>query len=660
MSRDRPSPFGFGAPSLPRPLALTLRLCAGGVLAWITGVALTAPELSVAAKLAAATVIAATIWRPLAGLVATLALAPAGLLLASPPAATVELLTWTFLAAWLLAVWRPLAHGRHSIAALLPAALYATCAAASWLAYTLGGAGGIDSLMIPAFVVRAIPADHLVFSSPEAETLTLLPLLAGLGVFAAAATISREVPRAAMAVAVAVAVSAAVLSALTVADVVRQWAGDGDFGAWFLLRYVRGERFSFHLRDLNAAGSQYLLGGLIAISLALGDRARRGLWIAAAILMVPSLWISGSRSASLGALLVGCSVIPLARRGARVRIAPAHVVLTLALVGAAAVGGVVLASAPAEQGTASNALRLRSQFLVTSARMFASAPMFGVGIGHYHERSNEFMPTSLRQVYRHENAHNYFAQQFAELGIVGGLLFVWLCATVLRLGWRAVRNAGGADAASLGLLAGTSGYLLTCVTGHPLLVPEAAVPFWGAFGVLAGTREIRSFTGRSGDQEDGGGRRDLRRWIVVAVVLAVFVNVAQQARRSALTRERPGERGFYALEKTGDGVPFVWMTRHGVFYENPQPGTLSIPLQAPDPLPSERPYRVTVEIGGRSAGVHEVAAGRWTLVDIPIRKHEALPFRRIDLRANQSRPGPDGGPRSVMVGTTRFTPAGGR
>jgi O-antigen ligase len=658
-----------------RPLALTLRLCAGGVLAWITTVALTAPELGLAAKVAAATVVAATVWTPLAGLVATLALASAGALFAAPPARTVELLAWAFLAAWLLAVWRPLSDGRRPTRAVVAVGLYAICAVSSWLAYTLGGAAGVDALMIPAFVARAIPVDHLVVPSPETETLTLLPLLAGLGVFAASATIARTTPRAAMTVAVTVAVSAAVLSALTIVDVLRQWSGYGEFGAWFLLRYVQGERFSLHLQDLNAAGSQYLLGGLVAISLALVDRARRTLWIALATLIAPSLWISGSRSASLGALVVGCSVIPLARRAGRIRIAPAHVVLTLALLAAVAVGGGVLASAPAEQGTASNALRLRSQFLVTSARMFASAPVFGVGIGHYHERSNQFMPASLREVYRHENAHNYFAQQFAELGILGGLLFVWLVVVVVRAGWQAVRDTAGADAATLGLLAGTSGYLLTCVTGHPLLVPEAAVPFWGAFGVLAGASEIRrsgdstgrsgDSTGRSGDQEESTGRsgdqegkgRTLR-WIVIAVVVAALANVALQARRAALTRERPGERGFYALEKTSDGIPFVWMTRRGVFYENPQPGTLIVPLQAPSA--ADTPFKVAVEVGGRRTGVYEVAPGRWTLVEIPVRDRAASPFRRIDLRADRTWLGEDGEPRSVMVGTTRLIPAGGR
>ena len=99
--------------------------------------------------------------------------------------------------------------------------------------------------------------------------------------------------------------------------------------------------------------------------------------------------------------------------------------------------GVLVDPQSQAEGSAEQSVNLRSQFLLTSARMFASAPGFGVGVGRYFERSAEFMTPELRDLYGNENAHNYFAQQFAELGLVGGLLFVWLIGTVLTHGWRA-------------------------------------------------------------------------------------------------------------------------------------------------------------------------------------------------------------------------------
>jgi hypothetical protein len=202
---------------------------------------------------------------------------------------------------------------------------------------------------------------------------------------------------------------------------------------------------------------------------------------------------------------------------------------------------------------------------------------------------------------------------------------------------------------------------LTCVTGHPLLVPEAAMPFWAAFGALAGA------VAPSEPASMVSGTTRTIRWAAALIVGAACANVALHARQYAFTTEQPRERGFYGLETAADGTPFVWMTRHGVFYVGSQPGTVTIPVRAPDFLTHGEPFRVAVEIGGRRIGVFEALPDRWTAIDVPIRRPASGRFRRIDLRANRSwSPMRDRGdrvddePRSVMVGETRWTPAGSR
>lgn len=640
-----------------RLIASAIRLATGAGLVSSAALGIAAPELPPVAKLAATTVIILTAWRPGAGLIATVALAPAGLLLARPPMRAAELLVWSFLGTWLICVWRPLTTAPQRDGALLPAILYALCAVGSWVGYTLARAPGVDWLMLPALLVRTIPADHVIFSSPEPETWTMLAALAGLGVFAAAAALTREHPSLRRAVAITLVASASVLALMTIADVLRQWNFVGY--RWsYLLRYVYGERFSAHLADLNAAGSQYVLAGLVALSLATGEHGRRRrLSVCALAIILPALWLSGSRSAALGALVAGGGVVPWVRyrlRGGAGRAGVAAVVALGLIVGGSAV---LAAQNAAGQGTVSNALLLRSQFLVTSVRMFSSAPIVGVGIGHYHERSNEFMPPALRDVYRHENAHNYFAQQFAELGMVGGVLFIWLVVAGLRRGWGAVQAADVPDAATLGLLAGCVGYGLTCVTGHPLLVPEAAMPFWAAFGALASAAHPRPAS--RGQRVTGVA--------TIAVAIMIAANVTIQVRRYALAATPPGERGFYQLEKDSEGNPFVWMTRHGIFYVGRQPGTLTVPLQAPALPVLTTPFQVSIDVGGRRVGTYEVAASRWTTIQVPVRAAASTPFRRVDVRANQSWSRTkdlglrsDDDPRSVMVGETRWEPAGSR
>ena len=80
----------------------------------------------------------------------------------------------------------------------------------------------------------------------------------------------------------------------TFGDIFRQWAGQG-YGAWFLMRYVRGERFSLHLTDLNAAGSFYVLAGATALHGLLHGLASAGSnawWLGAAVTSLAVVGIS--------------------------------------------------------------------------------------------------------------------------------------------------------------------------------------------------------------------------------------------------------------------------------------------------------------------------------------------------------------------------------
>jgi O-antigen ligase len=123
-------------------------------------------------------------------------------------------------------------------------------------------------------------------------------------------------------------------------------------------------------------------------------------------------------------------------------------------------------------------------------------------VGTYYERSNAFMPPGIRAIYGHENAHNYFLQVATELGLVGFVLLLWWLGAPLARVWHSARNDARNDASDSMLLAvgcGCAAYLLTCVTGHPFLVIEAAIPFWVSLAAgmaltrpVAGSQEPRA------------------------------------------------------------------------------------------------------------------------------------------------------------------------
>jgi O-antigen ligase len=597
----------------------TLRLIAGGALAWCLTVSLAAPAFTGVCKAVAIVVLAATVWQPRWGLVLVTTLAPAGALLAAAPARAAELFAWALLAGWLLSAWRPLSPAGWPRQVILPLGLYAGALVASWLALTVGGAAGIAPAALPQFIARTVPLDYLIRSSPDPETWTLLFSLAGLGVFVAAVDIGRSEARTLPSIGWGIVAAMTLLSAATIVAVGRQWA-DAGYATEFLLRYVQSERYSLSLADVNAAGSLYALAAVIALAYAWRQPGRRLIWLLVLVILAPAIWLSGSRSAYL-AIAAGAGVLAAVRQ--RWQPTRGYVFAAASIFLAVALAAGLLVDPQSEvEGSASQSANLRSQFLLTSGRMFASAPVLGVGVGRYWDRSAEFMTPELRDRYGNENAHNYFAQQFAELGLVGGVLFVWFVASVLWQGGRAVLGSPG-DTALQALLAGTAAYVLTCATGHPLLVPEAALPFWAAFGAVAAASSSHAIALSTPLRILG---------VAAGVLLAAGVGRAGLAYTRAA--DMPPEQGFHQFETTRDGSQFRWMTRHAVMYIPDGPGFLQVRVRAPG-WPTPHPVVLETSIGGQVVDTHEVPADESTTWDIPVRDTGRAGFRRVDFRVNQ-------------------------
>jgi O-antigen ligase len=526
--------------------------------------------------------------------------APAGALLT--PARGAELCAWALVAGWLLSLWRPLSKTGWPRPVMVPLALYAGALIASWLSLTIGGAAGVDPVLLPRFIASAIAGNHLMLPAPEPETWTLMQMLAGLAVFAAAVGIARDEPRSIRDAGWALVASMTLLAAATL----------------FEASNLR-ERFSLPVADVNAAGSLYALAAVTALGYAWVEHRLRFIWVVALLIIAPAIWLSGSRSAYL-ALAAGAGVLAALRhqwQPTRRHLAIGGSLFLATMLAA----GLLMNPESGTEGSAEQSVNLRSQFLLTSARMFAAEPAFGVGVGRYFVRSAEFMTPQLRALYGNENAHNYFAQQFAELGLAGGLVFVWLIGAVLAGGWRVALNSP-VDAGLQPLCAGTAAYVVTCATGHPLLVPETALPFWLAFGAVGAAASTPA--------------RMASAWrgLAVAAGLALIAGIGRSVVVYVRAADQPPEQGFHQTETTRDGGEFRWMTRHAVIYIPDEPGFLHLRLRAPG-WAAPDPVIVETSIGGQLVDRHEVGADESTTWDIPARPAGRGGFRRVDLRANR-------------------------
>jgi hypothetical protein len=275
------------------------------------------------------------------------------------------------------------------------------------------------------------------------------------------------------------------VAAQNVLRVVEAAMRSGD--AWTsLLTIAAKARISAAFIDKNAAGSYFALAVLLAAGLlwhALRGRraAAASAWAGAVLLTGTALFLSGSRVA----LAVTLPVAVAALAATRERLNVTRRGLTVAtLVVVATVALVATAQARRGRNDAPMAVFVRVEFAATTWRMLQEHPVFGVGAGNYQRASATFSSEALRRVYPTQNAHNNFLQIAGELGVFGLAAFAVLVGLPAWRGWRAARVTG--DPIVIGWWAGSVAFLLTCLAGHPFLVPEVAVAAAVALGTLAG------------------------------------------------------------------------------------------------------------------------------------------------------------------------------
>ena len=247
--------------------------------------------------------------------------------------------------------------------------------------------------------------------------------------------------------------------------------------------------------------------------------------------------------------------------------------------------------------------------------------MFGIGVGEFSQRSGEFSSPELIAKFPvaiHENAHNNFVQVAAELGAAGGVLFAWLIAgALLAIGARAIATD---DPFLLLTLSAVGAFALTCLGGHPLLVPEPGYVFWAMLGVASGSAAALE-----------PQRRRLA-WLLPVGLVVIALTLPGRLRATAQDAN---------LEHVGIGVSANWqMSPDGIRYREAQGhATLFVPTGAAKfsvfPL-ADQPLRLELKLDGRVADVVTLAPRRWNDLILPARttasdaRYGALDLRLLD------------------------------
>ncbi|PYQ78450.1 MAG: hypothetical protein DMG01_11570 [Acidobacteria bacterium] len=576
-------------------------------------------------KLIVGSVAALTLVSPAYGLLALAVLTPLGTMIESATALPYRLsesFVLAFLGAWLLRAGtdrRGPAVPRAMAAAgwLLGLAMLASVASVTWLNREYPGLiADLRTWLLQAYYVFI---DRVGF-------VDAARIVEGLALVVATLYVFRRKPALAVSLPAALCVSGAV-SALSAVFI---WRGIGPSA--LVDKYARLGYRAAHVLDVNAAGSYFAM--VVCLSLGMMLRAHgkaRGLWAALAAANAIGLWFSESRSAMAAAAVVlamSAGWMLTARWTMRARLAAVAAVLAIGIAATAA------RERGLERDQGSQAGAFRGQFNATSLRMIAARPLAGVGVGQYYRTSALFLTPQMAWTYGHENAHNYFLQTAAELGLPGLALFlVWIGAAFLAI----VRSlTRWAEPRLLGAAAGVSAMLATCATGHPLLVNEAAFPFWIQFALAFGLAQSSLMNADVIPDRRQQWRASGRLLTIAAAAAIVLAALTSAARGLVEPPASRGVNGLFEWETADDGRRSRWTEQYASLFVPGDVTRVSIAARVPATVRAISPMGVTVGAGGVPQ-YRTLVGPEWVNLDVAVPGID-LPsrFKRIDLRVDRT------------------------
>lgn len=213
-------------------------------------------------------------------------------------------------------------------------------------------------------------------------------------------------------------------------------------------------------------------------------------WAAAAVVMVASIALSGSRGGMLAIVveLVVVAIYLAQSEGMRRSL--------LAVVGLAVLGFALVAwldngdlahrlgsiSSLEQEGSGAGRLTIARD----AARMALARPLLGWGLGTFADVYPQFRSFSTELLIDH--AHNDYLEMLAETGLAGGVLTLWFLVAVFRGSRRGLehwhyRESGAA--LTLAALVGCAGLLAHSLTDFNLHIPANAALFFVLCGVAA-------------------------------------------------------------------------------------------------------------------------------------------------------------------------------
>ena len=528
-------------------------------------------------------------------------------------------LTLAFLAGWLL---HAAARGGRIVAPGLAAPLLAFAALIVASAAVTAIAAGAQPGAALRSLATLLDTDYVQTPAPEDPAAAAVQALAGLAMFAAASGLAgRDSGHAILRMLVVGLTGAA---ALNVARFAQAMLSTGEPLA-AAARYGRWLRINVHYADLNAAASAFALAFLAAIGLTAANRGLlRAAFAGCSVTLALALWIAGSRTAIAAVALAAAAALAV-RALVRAPSKRASWAAAAALVVASTIVAVwMLARFPRVQANTdpSSALAIRVELFARAGRMVADAPGFGLGVGRFFAESVRY---ATPRTFGPDNAHNIFAQVAAELGLIGLAAFVWLLAAAMRPAVASLRR--GAAPELFWTAAAVLAYVVSGMAGHPLIVFDAAVPFWIALGVIAGYG--------AAPQAEGRAQPILPRARLIAAAAVAALAISVPIRANQLVRWRHFDEVTDATWHSDGTVRYRDVGERDVIFVRPPTSAIVLPMKlAPE---GSHDGQVLVALDGVPANGFAVSGRAWTRARIWLPRSDGYDDRKIELRLTGAR-----------------------
>lgn len=444
------------------------------------------------------------------------------------------------------------------------------------------------------------------------------------------------------------------------------------------IQYDAGiRRINSTYSDPNALAAYLamLLPVTVALAGAADESGQRWAWLGGATMLGVALILTAGRMA-VGAALVGLAILvvevlrrdldlgdpwSIVRRAYRRGVVGVGVALVAGIVVLSAIGTARDMRHSDQDSYLDTALytlnlrqpldeKLKGRLTIwrTTLRMFADAPIFGIGIGRVFEAYPDYSArTGGFGAGLSLSAHNTFINVAAETGLAG--LGVWLALLGVVLATALARGPGDTRPVAwvrVGLAAGLGAYGTTMLTGDRTILREDPV----MFGAIVATAVLLA--------PSTGGWASRAPRVAMAVGAILLLTLPMRAADAARVVELDQvDWGFHGIEIDSEGQPFRWTRRWAALHVPASAREITIPVRSPDPW---RPT-VTVTLDGRTADRFVLDEPGWRSLQYALPADDARGrFHRIELAVDPTVVVPgDGRELGVIVGAHDWRPAAG-